>query len=236
MINVLIAEDNIYYATILMNSLNKSNNNIKVRYITKDGKETIDAINNDIEIDVIILDLKMPIYNGSQILEMIQDKRKYKDSCIVISSEMDLIKKIYNNDIVHCIVNKTDGINEIVSNVNELMEYKKELILNKNIKNSIIQELLYLGFEISHKGTNYLIDTIEYIILNPSKKVQSLERDVYSILSYKYGDSKHNIKCSINRAITSMYCECEIEKLKKYFSFNRDIKPNVKTIVETIIN
>lgn len=236
MINVLIAEDNVYYATTLMNLLNKSNGNIKVRYITKNGRETIDILNSDNEIDVIILDLKMPIYNGIEILDMIQDKERFRDSCIVISSEEDLIKMIKNNDIVHCIINKMVGINEIVININELMENKKNMINSKNIKNRIIGELLYLGFDISLKGTEYLIDVIECVALIPDKKIQSLEKDVYPILSFKYAETIHNIKCNVNRAITAMYYECEVEKMKNYFCFSKDIKPNVKTIINTIIN
>lgn len=236
MINVLIADDNVYYATTLMNLLNKTNENIKVRYITKNGKETIDILNSDKEIDVIILDLKMPIYNGVEILDMIKDKEKYRDSCIVMSSETDLIKMIKNNDIVHCIINKIVGINEIVTNIEELMKNKENIIDRKNIKNRIIEELLYLGFDISLKGTKYLISAIEFIALKPDKKIQSLEKDVYPVLSYKYVEPIHNIKCNINRAITSMYYECEVEKMKNYFCFSKDIKPNVKTIINTIIN
>lgn len=236
MVNILIAEDNVYYATTLMNALNKSNEDIKVCYITKNGRETIDILNNDNKIDVIILDLKMPIYNGIEILEMIQDKERYKDSCIVISSEIDLIKKVNNNDIVHCIINKMIGINEMIFNINELMENKENMILNKNIKNRIIQELLYLGFDISLKGTKYLTNAIEYVALRTDKKIHSLEKDIYPILSSKYTEPIHNIKCNINRSITAMYYECEVEKMKDYFCFSKDIKPNVKTIINTIIN
>ncbi len=236
MINVLIAEDNVYYATTLMNSLNKGNEDIKVCYITKNGRETIDILNNDNEIDVIILDLKMPIYNGIEILEMIQDKERYKDSCIVISSEIDLIKKINNNYMVHCIINKMVGIDEIVLNINELMENKQTKTSNKKLKSRIIKELLYLGFDISLKGTKYLISAIEYVALRPDRKIHSLEKDVYPILSSKYAEPIHNIKCNINRAITAMYYECEVEKMKDYFCFSKDIKPNVKTIINTIIN
>ena len=30
--------------------------------------------------------------------------------------------------------------------------------------------------------------------------------------------------------------DCEVEKLKKYFSFSIDTKPKVKTVINTIIN
>ena len=33
-----------------------------------------------------------------------------------------------------------------------------------------------------------------------------------------------------------MYYECDVNKLKKYFYFRDDIKPSVKTIIDTIVN
>ena len=71
MLNILIADDNIYYARALMNIINgESNNNIKVSHIAIDGQETINIIKN-YPIDIILLDLNMPIYNGMQILKVL---------------------------------------------------------------------------------------------------------------------------------------------------------------------
>lgn len=90
-VNVLIADDNIHYARFLMNNINKNNKSIRVCYIAKDGKETINVINNLKNIDVILLDLQMPIYNGIEVIEKINDKDRYKKSCIVISGDIDLV-------------------------------------------------------------------------------------------------------------------------------------------------
>ena len=51
-----------------------------------------------------------------------------------------------------------------------------------------------------------------------------------------YKDSTHNVKCSIIRATNSMYYECEIERLKKYFYFADDFKPTAKVVKNTIAN
>ena len=84
-VNVLIADDNIHYARFLMNNINKNNKSIRVCYIAKDGKETINVINNLKNIDVILLDLQMPIYNGIEVIEKINDKNcfeRFKNICI----------------------------------------------------------------------------------------------------------------------------------------------------------
>ena len=70
MINVLIVDDNIGYAKKLMDYINMSNE-IKVLRIALNGKEAIDILNNRDDIDVFLLDLKIPKYNGIEVLDMI---------------------------------------------------------------------------------------------------------------------------------------------------------------------
>lgn len=61
MVNILIADDNIYYAKMLMNTINvDTNKNIRVTHISVDGKETLEILENN-NIDVVLLDLKTPI-------------------------------------------------------------------------------------------------------------------------------------------------------------------------------
>ena len=59
MLNVLIVDDNLNYATNLMNFINKKNDKIKVCGIVDNGEDAIKELNNDCRIDTIILDLKM---------------------------------------------------------------------------------------------------------------------------------------------------------------------------------
>lgn len=63
MVNILIADDNVDYAISLMNYINKQNNKIRVCNIARDGKEAIHMLNTNNDIDIILLDYKMPFYN-----------------------------------------------------------------------------------------------------------------------------------------------------------------------------
>lgn len=166
MVNVLIADDNVDYAVNLMNYINDKNENIKVCNIAKDGKETLDILNNNTSIDIILLDYKMPFYNAEQILYRIKNKEKYLHSCIIISGEIELVSNLKENDLIYSIIYKTISMNEIIRKINEVCEYK-EYINNSNVwKNKITKEMLYLGYDISHKGTQYLIKTIITTIIN----------------------------------------------------------------------
>lgn len=63
MVNILIIEDNEHFATVLMNNINDKNENIKVCAIAKDGREALEILEIKENIDVILLDLKIPIYS-----------------------------------------------------------------------------------------------------------------------------------------------------------------------------
>lgn len=236
MINVLIADDNIDYAVNLMNYINEKNSNIKVCNIAKNGQETLELLNLKNDIDVILLDYKMPFLNGNQVLDKIIDKEKYSDSFIIISGEIESAIRLRDNEMIHSIINKNMKTEEIIKKINELFEYKESVKQSKILKNKITDEILFLGYDISHKGTQYLIKAIDYIATNPDKELEKLEKNVYPKIASIYNDSVHNVKCRINNSTTIMYYNCEVEKLKKYFCFSTDVKPKVKTVINTIIN
>lgn len=125
MINILIADDNINYAINLMNYINNCNNNLKVYNITKNGKETLKVLNNDKNIDIILMDYKMLYYKGEQILNKIIDKNRYDNSIIIISGLIENTIDLKKNKMVHSVIFKTMGLDEIVNQVNELCKYKE---------------------------------------------------------------------------------------------------------------
>lgn len=236
MVNVLIADDNVNYAISLMNYMNKINSNIKVCNIAKDGKETLKILNSKNSIDIILLDYKMPFYNGQEVLDKINDKNKYNNSVIVISGELDRIVRLHKNSMVYLVQYKSIGLEEIALKVEELSIQKDKEKKNNMLKEKITNEILYLGYDFSHKGTKYMIETINYISLNTDRSFESLEKDIYPIIAKKYNESVHNIKCRINSATTAMYYNCDSKELQEYFSFYTDTKPKVKTIINTILN
>lgn len=232
MVNILIVDNKIDFAMSLINLLNK-NENIRVCAIAKNANEATKIIKENNNISAILLNLSI---KNVKFLDSLKNNRKYQKSCIVIYDKRSKICNFINNNSIYTLIDKCEKKEVILSVINEFIYRKMTYKREEKIKNKIFNEISYLGFDITHKGTKYLLESIEYIILNPEKEVSKLERDIYPVLSKKYGESFHNIKCSINRATTSMYYECDVNKLKKYFYFRDDIKPSVKTIIDTIVN
>lgn len=238
MINILIIDDNIYYAKKLMDLINEYNSSIRVCSIAINGKEAIKMLNEKNDIDIFLLDLKLPIYNGNQILEMLTEEKKikYYQSCIVISGEIELIMKLNRNNIIYSYANKGVDILEIINKINELIKIKHKEKENITIRNKINNELTYLGYNMSHKGSVYLSDAIYYIVSNQKYEFENLKKEIYPKVAYKHNKNVNNIKCNILRATEAMYFECETNRLMKYLNFQKDIKPKSKEIIYAILN
>ena len=236
MINILIADDNIFFAKKLMDYIN-TYENIKVTNIAIDGKETLDLLNNKEDIDVFLLDLKMPIYNGLEILEKInkEKRQKYKKSCIIISGYPEMIELLTKNEMVLKLLYKSMSLSEITEEIIKEVENKIEGKKIENIKKNITDEILYLGYNFSHIGTKYLIDTIYYILLRENVRYENLKKDIYPYISKIYKTTAHNVKNNIERATNAMYYNCERMRLLEYFNFQEECKPNIKTIIYTIL-
>lgn len=235
MLNVLIADDDIDYAINLMNYINENNTIVRVCSIAKDGQKTLDILNDDNNIDIILLDYQMPIYNGEEILEKIENKEKYADSCIVISGEVESALRLRQCDLVHSILFKTLSMEEIKRKILQLVEYKEDIRKDEMIDKKILDEVLYLGYDVSHKGTKYLVEAVKYVF-NDEYSLDNLEKFVYPIIAKKYHDTSYNIKSRIHKETNLMYYNCEIRKLKSYFKMDLDMKPRIKTVITMIIN
>ena len=147
-----------------------------------------------------------------------------------------MVSRLTDNNAIYSVVKKTDGIKAITTEINRLIKEKEQDKEKRNLEKNIRKELLYLGYDISLKGTRYLIDVIEYVAKLQQEDINSLIKDVFPVIAKRYKITPHNLKCSINRANTSMYFNCEERKLKEYFSVDEDIKPTTKMIILTIIN
>lgn len=135
MVNVLIIEDNIFYAKKLMDYINRSHE-IKVSNIVLNGKEAINFLNHRNDIDVFLLDLKIPKYNGIEILDMINEEKreKYKKSCIVISGEIEYINKLRKNEVIYAVLQKVLTFEEIANKILELVHEKEQIRLDENLE------------------------------------------------------------------------------------------------------
>lgn len=236
MVNVLVVDDNFIFAKKIINILVSDNKNVRLCNVCTNGNEVMKLLSSKKEnIDVILLDLKLPNFSGLDILRYIEenDLEEYKNSIIVISGEMEMIQKLRNNPYLYSFVGKSMGFELILKEINNLIEIKE------NEKNSIDfkihEEIKKLNYNFSYIGTKYMIEAI-LIMYNENQTADiKLEKDIYSKISKKYKKSINNIKTNIINATDLMYYDCNFEILKNYFGISVDEKPTPKVIMNTIL-
>lgn len=198
MINTVIIDDNIEYIKFLINCITSNFKNVRVTHIITNGKDALEIIEKN-NIDLVLLDLKMPYISGIDIVEKIKIMNLVKiPKIIIISGEMDYIYCIKNEAIISNIIVKNSSIeaikNKIQNTINAINYFQNASKINE----LIIDELKSLGYNFKYKGTHYIYDTIVYIYTsNNFDLLDNLENNVYKIIANKNNKSINNIKTNI---------------------------------------
>ena len=204
----------------------------KITNISVSENNSVSIIQNKDNEESIIFDVNISgsdyFFSSNNILFLNKDNKIIKANELVKGDQIYILKlnkKWLNEILIECentdfIINLIDKLNtsnenikiyNIIDSTNDkLNDTNCSNILNdnNNLRNKIIKELIYLGYDFSYIGTRYPIKTIEYIVANPDKYLNNLENYVYLELAKSNNTSIHNI----NRATTMMYAACEVNK------------------------
>ena len=100
MLNMLVVEDNIYFSKLLINKTIQFNKNLRLSMIATDGKEVLEIINRE-KIDIILLDMNIPGYNGLEILNFLARNKKEE---YYESKNGEALSTIYSIMLPSCIL------------------------------------------------------------------------------------------------------------------------------------
>lgn len=239
MFNLLIVEDNLHYSKNLINFILKNNFNIKLVGIATNGKEALKYLTSkEYNIDIILLDLKLPYYTGIELIKKLKNQflYRYQNSIIVVSGETSLISLIRKESFIYSYIDKMKGFQEISNDLNDLVKLKLKENTEDSLRKKILAELKYLNYNENFVGTQYLLEAILLLAENNNLDAINLKRDIFPIIAFRHKKTSHNIKCNINNATTIMNCDCQKDIIMKYFNFSNtktEVKP--KQVIETIL-
>lgn len=229
MISLLIADDNKNFDINLFNFIKKVNNKINILGIAVNGLDTYEKIKS-LKPDVVLLDIKMPILNGFQVIEKLIEENINMPKIIVVTAHYDLLSSYKCLNSIYGIFFKPINYNSLIKFLNTIIEEENY----SNINDDIINVLSNFDFNIKSKGYNYLIECIRACYTSPYL-INNLERKLYPHIANQFMIANPSkIKWSIEKSINSMYRYTDNKILEKFFPKLKRLSP--KYFIETIIS
>lgn len=234
MLKILVVDDDPIQCKLLINYLSKTSENIKIHNMTFTGKEALKIIEKN-EINIILLDLKLPDISGIDIIKYIEIKKleRYYNSIIVISGEKELVSKINDSSYIYASLYKPTNYQQIQTLISNIEAEKN---IEDKVKNKIKIELDKLCYNPSYNGTKYIFEAIYESYLRKNLDCNNLNDSIYPILAIKHNTNVNNIHGNIKQATKSMFYDCPEDILKDYFNFDVVKKPKEKLVITTILN
>lgn len=231
MLNLLMVENDFEKFKYLLNTISNFDLDLRLYNLSITGEEAIDVI-NAYNIDLILLDSNITDMNIFKLLHIIEQRNKYKNSVIFISNNKLSISELECFSCINCIINDVTEIELIEDSLAEIIiNFQKK---EKELKEKIQNELKYLKYNLFHKGTTYLCESIYQLYLIQSYNVK-LKKIIYPIIAYKYDTTVNNVKSNIIRASIHSFIECEEKKLSDYLGKDIIEKPNTIDIMLSVI-
>lgn len=114
-INVLAVDDEEFNLDIMQEYFEEAKINA---YIAHDGKEALDILQEGKPVDVVVLDLMMPVMDGIEFLAKIKQIQRYKNIPIIMQTAAINMSEAVKNDVFHYLV-KPYSKEELLSLINE---------------------------------------------------------------------------------------------------------------------
>lgn len=121
-VNVVLAEDNDYLANSLKEGFQIFSEQINLLFRAKNGKELVDYIKNNDNIDVILMDIEMPEMDGIQATEEVSDiNPSIKIIILTVYDDDDKIFKAIQAGAKGYLL-KDESVEKIIEGINIVLE------------------------------------------------------------------------------------------------------------------
>ncbi len=125
---ILVTDDNVLDNAILRNFLYKEHVNI---LSALNGREALDLVESR-NVDIIILDMVMPVLDGYGFLEEFSKTPYYKEIPVIVASGVDnhQLEKVYNYDIYDFILKPLNMTNKflLINKIRKALQFRKMLV------------------------------------------------------------------------------------------------------------
>ncbi len=232
-INILIAEDDFVFREN-MRSFFEGIEDVNVVGLANNGEEALQKIKS-VKVDVVIIDLIMPIVDGFTVVERIKDEASpYKPGVIAISelSDEKVIQNIYRVGADYFML-KPFSFNEMLKRIrflkqqNELSQDKKKKLSielleeSKEYKKRLIEAevtniIHEIGIPAHIKGYHYIRDAV-ILVINDLEVINAVTKQLYPTVAKKFNTSPTRVERAIRHAIEVAWIRGSEELLSSIF-------------------
>ena len=236
---VLIADDNMEFATTLRKYFDRKEN-MEVVDIAKDGNDAFEKIVK-YRPDVVLLDVIMPHLDGIGVLEKINEEHLEKTPfCVMISAvgQDKITKQAINLGAQYYVVKPFD-IEVLIKRIEELKNYqipqKANNFIVKETKANYIEiaekenkeeNLAALVTNIIHevgvpahiKGYQYLREAIMMVVENIDM-INQITKQLYPEIAHKYKTTSSRVERAIRHAIEVAWGRGKLDVMESIFGY-----------------
>lgn len=233
MLDILLYSENTMLSQQISTYLLEQNKHFRILHVLSEKADLIKFLQTS-HFDFLIL-ITEKIEN-SNIFEYLNEFNieNHLGSIIVISNNSELKKLLKKNRFLAKSFNNNLAPHTLAKQISTTIEEKYSY--GTNLRAKIAHELYYIGFKPYHKGTGFMVESIYMVYQKDAHLCDNFERNIYPAVAAKFNTTTSNVKSDIIKSINSMYAECELSKLKKYFHFSTDFRPTTKMIIYTVIS
>ena len=221
--SVFVVDENLNYINEISRELSKEEFNV-VGY-SQNGKDALEKLRKISELDVLIINMILPLKDGYSVLEEIKENGKYYPNIGFIIAQSSLINEhsvyLLNRLEISQLVLLPTNIENIISHIKKYVNYKNEVNpINdgEKINQRITKILHYLGIPAHIKGYHFIREAVEMVIKNPSI-IGQVTKTLYPTIAQKFASSPTKVERAIRHAIELGWTRGDQQKMDEIFGY-----------------
>ncbi len=238
-ITILIADDNIEFATTLKGYFDKTDN-MEVIGMAKDGNEAFEKI-CELKPDVALLDVIMPHLDGIGVLEKLNESNLEKQPfCVMISAvgQDKITRQAINLGAGYYVV-KPFNIDVLIKRIEDIKNYqptaqKNNFFVKENKSNyieidmkekkeenleALVTNMIHeVGVPAHIKGYQYLREAIMMTVEN-IEMINQITKQLYPEIAHKFKTTPSRVERAIRHAIEVAWGRGQLETVESIFGY-----------------
>ena len=237
-VKVFVVDDNAGTVNLVKKYFN-GGNEIEVVAEASDGMKAIKMLDSNLDFDIMLLDLIMPIKDGIDVLKYMKE-HNCKGKVIMMTSfnDEEIIRKVSEYGVKYYVLkpfelesikNKVLDIYNSERNKNQISE-----IQSKDIQIQVTNLLHALGIPSHIKGYQYLREAI-MMVVNNIDIINQITKQLYPDIAVKYHTTPSRVERAIRHAIEVSWLRGDIDLMDEIFGHSVDIDRAKPTNSEFIV-